>query len=272
MSSKDLTLSLSAHAATLSQKKWAGFFSLSLREIERFLTMKSMTVFPPLISTALYIIVFGFFMGRQIVDIHGFSYIMFILPGLLLMSVTMNAFMNASSILYMARYDQTIQDVLLSPLSYFQIVSAYTVSSIVRGVLVGVLVCVAGVLLVRMPIHSPAILLLFLMISAQVFGSFGIMIGLRAEHWEHIAIYINFVVTPLTFLGGVFYSVSLLPPWLKTLNLLNPMFYMVNGLRYGILGISEVSILGSFLITLLLGSTLLGITVYLFKIGYKLKT
>jgi ABC-2 type transport system permease protein len=251
--------------------QWRGFFALTQRETERFWTIKAMTVFPPIITTLLYIVVFGFSLGGHIESLHGFSYIQFILPGLVMMTVMMNSFMNCSSILFMARYDYTIQDVLLSPLSNTQMVLAYTLSGIARGMLVGSLVLLSGIVVLKMPVQSFGLTLLFMFLTCQVFSSFGIIVGLFSESWDNIMIFMNFLITPLIFLGGVFYSVDMLPAKWQLLNALNPVFYMVSGIRAGILGFQECTPLTALLLTLSVGTLLFSVSVYLFKIGFKLK-
>ncbi|HBQ20334.1 MAG TPA: ABC transporter [Deltaproteobacteria bacterium] len=251
---------------------WISLWTLIRREIARFMGMRNMTIFPQMISTALYIIIFGFSLGGRIKEIHGFHYIEFIFPGLVLMGVITSSYNNASNYLFMARYDTSIQDILLTPLSYLQMVFAFTIGSIIRGLIVGVLVLATGCILLKLPIYSMAATLIFLLLTSLIFASFGIITGLWAERWEDLALFINYIVTPLNFLGGIFYSIDMLPPWWRHLSLLNPIFYMVNGFRYGILGFNEIPLSISFALMSALSIFLFFWTVYLFKIGYKLKT
>ncbi len=251
---------------------WIPFLTLVRREISRFLLMKSMTIFPQLITAVLYIIIFGYSLGGRIREIQGYPYIEFIFPGLVLMAVILSSYNNASTALFVARYDSSIQDILLTPLSYVQMVMAFTVASVIRGFLVGFLVLIVGDLMLHIPLYSWALTLLFFALTTLVFSSFGIIIGLWAERWEDVGLFINYIVTPLIFLGGIFYSIDMLPAFGKTISLLNPIFYMVNGFRYGILGHQEFPILLTFTIILLMAISMFATAVYLFRVGYKLKT
>ena len=251
---------------------WIGFLSLVHREVARFMAYKSMTVFPPILTTILYIVVFGFSLGGRIQEIHTFSYIEFIIPGLVLMSVIMSAFNHSSGSIFMSKYDYSIQDVLLSPLSYFQMVMAFTLGGIIRGVLVGLLVLASGFILAHLTPHSISFTLLFLILTAQIFSSFGIWVGLWSERWDQQAFFMNFFLMPMIFLGGVFYAVNMLPPVWQFVNHLNPVYYMVSGIRYGMLNFQEVSPWTSLWIVLLSGFTLMSITIVLFRMGYKLKS
>ena len=251
---------------------WLSFGALLRREIARFMIINRQTIFPQIITTTLYILIFGFSLGSQIKHIQGFSYIEFILPGLVLMSVITSSYNNASTFLFSSRYDNSIQDVLLTPLSYFQMIVAFTLGSIIRGLIVGLLVLSTGVFLLKLKIFSIGIVFIFLILTSQIFVSFGLLIGLWADQWDDLWTFISYVVTPLIFLGGTFYSIQMLPyPW-KWISLFNPIFYMVNGFRYGIIGFHEVPLGLSLLILLALGGALFTFTVHLFKIGYKLKT
>lgn len=260
------------HQKRLPRAHWVAFFTLARREIARFFVLKSMTIFPQLITTILYIIIFGFSLSGRIKEIHGFSYIEFIFPGLVLMGVILNSYNNAANTLFVCRYDFSIQDLLLTPLSYFQIALAYTLSSMIRGLVVGIFVLLCGKLLLNIHFFSLSILILFSLSTTMIFSSFGIMIGLWAERWDDVGLFITYIVTPLIFLGGIFYSIDMLPIWWQKVSLFNPIFFMVNGFRYGILGFQEFSLITSLLTVLSLQIVLFGWTVYLFKIGYKLKT
>lgn len=251
---------------------WHAFFALTRREIQRFINFKSMTIFPQIVSTILYIVIFGFTLGGRITSIHGFRYIEFILPGLVLMALMMSSYSNGANFLFISRYDSSIQDVLLSPLSYFQMVLAYTLCSTIRGVLVGILVLICGMILLNLPLSSFLLSLYLLILTAQIFSSFGIIIGLWAERWDHIMLFLSYIVTPLSFLGGTFYSLDMLPSTWKIVNFLNPFYYMISSLRFGILGFEEFPMTYALLLLTCTGASLFIITVYLFKVGYKLKT
>ncbi len=247
------------------------FFTLLRRELRRFLSLPNQTIVPPILTTVLYILIFGFSLGDGIDRVQGHPYIVYIFPGLIMMGVINSGYSNSTTSLFIARYENFIQDLLVSPLSYAKMVSAYIIGAMTRGVLVGILTIGAGYFLIDAPFFNPFIMLIFMILTSATFGAFGVLVGLWAERWDNMAIFLNYLITPLVFLGGVFYDVKTLPsPW-KEISLFNPLFYMVDGFRYGMLGTSTVSpwASGGIVISLFfLGS---GIAFYLFKIGWKLR-
>lgn len=247
------------------------FYTLLRRELRRFLSLPNQTIIPPILMTILYILIFGFSLGDRIKPIQGHSYIVYILPGLIMMGVINSSYSNSTTSLFIARYENFIQDLLVSPLSYVKMVTAYILSSMTRGMIVGLLILGVSFFMLDVVIYSPALMLLYMILTSATFGAFGILVGLWAERWDNIAIFLNYLITPLVFLGGVFYSVKSLPsPW-REVSLFNPLFYMVDGFRYGMLGISYVSPLTSatVLLSLLIAGT--SLSMYLFKIGWKLR-
>lgn len=247
------------------------FVTLLRRELRRFLILPNQTIVPPILTAVLYIMIFGFSLGTRINTIQGHPYIVYILPGLIMMGVINSGYSNSTTSLFIARYENFIQDLLVSPLSYLKMVSAYILSSMTRGLIVGILTLAVSYVLLDVPLYAPVIMVSFLVLTAATFGAFGILVGLWAERWDHMAIFLNYLITPLVFLGGVFYDVQSLPsPWYQV-SLFNPLFYMVDGFRYGMLGTSTLSpwVSGSVLVALLfLGTSL---SLYLFKIGWKLR-
>lgn len=247
------------------------FLTLLRRELKRFMILPNQTIVPPILTAVLYIIIFGYSLGSRIEPIEDFSYIVYILPGLIMLGVINSSYANSTTSLFIARYEHFIQDLLVSPLSYVKMVGAYVLSSTTRGLIVGTLTLILSYLLVQVPLFSPLLMALYMILTAATFGAYGILVGLWAERWDNIALFQNYLITPLIFLGGVFYSVETLPsPW-KEISYFNPLFYMVDGFRYGMLGTSAVSpwISGSILMALLLAGTLS--SMYLFKIGWKLR-
>ncbi len=247
------------------------FFTLLRREMRRFLSLPNQTIFPPVLIAVLYILIFGYSIGSRIETIHGFPYIVFILPGLVMMGVVNSGYSNSTTSLFIARRENFIQDLLVSPLSYLKIVAAYILGATTRGVIVGLLTLTVAFFLIDLPVKYPLLMLLFLALTSGSFGSFGLLVGLWAERWDNIAIFLNYLVTPLIFLGGVFYSIQDLPqPW-RTVSLFNPLFYMVDGFRFSLLGVSEVSPLISFSILTTLFLIMTATAIHLFKIGWKLR-
>lgn len=219
----------------------------------------------------LYILIFGYSIGGSIREMQGHSYITYILPGLIMMGIINSGYQNSTTSLFIARYENFIQDLLVSPLSYLKIVVAYIIGATTRGVIVGTLSTMVGYLLIGVYAHSIPFIILFMVVTAATFGAFGILVGLWAERWDNIAIFLNYVITPLVFLGGVFYSVKTLPPTWQSVSMFNPIFYMVDGFRYGMLGTSDVSPYFSLTVTATLFVLLTSVAFYLFKIGWKLR-
>lgn len=246
------------------------FAALVNFEFYRFMRLIRQTVFPPILTTLLFILIFGFSLGERIREIHGFPYILYIIPGLAAMGVIGNAFSNTSSSIYMARFDQSIYSILAAPLKPVWIVSAMVIGGILRGFLIGAITLLVALLLLQHPPHSILHTLFYILNLTVIFGSWGIIGGLRAVTWDNLATTQNFILTPLIYLGGVFYSITLLPePW-RSISYFNPIFYLVDGLRYGVLGIHEVPLWHSFLFAITTMALLFGLCVYLFRIGYKL--
>lgn len=251
---------------------WIGFWTLTRREIGRFLTLWRQTVFPPILSALLYVLIFGEALGSRIREIDGWPYTEYILPGLAMMGVMTSAYANSSSSLFIAKHEEYINDVLIAPLSYWEVVLAYTIGAMVRGLLVGVLILAVGVAVTDLPILSWGMTAAFLIVVSALLSCAGLVMALWAESWDHVMLLLNFVITPLVFLGGVFYSIHMLPPFWRQLSMFNPVFYMINGLRYGVLGVADASPWASLALSAGLAIGLFAWTVYLFRIGYRLKS
>jgi len=247
-----------------------GFYTLIGREYYRFARLSKQTVFPPVLTTLLFVLIFGFSLGSKIREIHGFSYIVFILPGLAAMGVLTNSYANTSTSLYMTRLDRSIENILAAPLSSLMIVTAFVIGGLMRGVIIGVVTLLIAYLCVPMPFPHLGWSILVIVLSSITFSSLGILSALWAESWDHIATFTNFFITPFVYLGGVFYSVQMLPPFWHRVSLFNPIFYAVDALRWGTIGVGDLP----FWIPLsaLSAAALLsfGACVLLFKRGYKL--
>lgn len=247
-----------------------GFYTLIEREYYRFARLSKQTVFPPVLTTLLFVLIFGYSLGSRIREIHGFSYIVFILPGLAAMGVLTNSYANTSTSLYMARLDRSIENILASPLSSVQIVTAFVVGGLLRGVIIGTVTLLVASFCVSMPWPHAAASLLVILLSSVTFSSLGILSALWAESWDHIATFTNFVITPFVYLGGVFYSISMLPPFWHKVSLANPIFYAVDALRWATLGVGDVPLWISLSVLGLAAFCSFGACVLLFKRGYKL--
>jgi ABC-2 type transport system permease protein len=255
------------------RREWAvGFWTLTRREVSRFLSLWKQTVFPAVLSPLLYILIFGEALGARIRLIDGFPYTEYILPGLAMMGIITSSYSNSSSSLFMARHEGYIDDVLIAPMSYWEIVLAYTIGAMVRGLVVGALVLGVGLAFADLPMAHWVTALAFMVVVSALLSCAGLVMALWAESWDHVMVLLNFLITPLVFLGGVFYSIHMLPDFWRGVSLFNPIFYMVNGLRYGVLGVADASPWLSFLISVGLTVVLFGWTVHLFKVGYRLKS
>ncbi len=249
-----------------------GFATLLSREIKKFSKSLKQTIVAPVISSLLYIVVFGKFIGSQISEVNGFSYMEFLIPGVIMMSVITNSYFNSSLSILISKFFNNLTEVLTAPLSYFEMVLALTLGGIMRGLVVGVFTLLVSFLFIPIRMFDILVFGYFLFFVSLIFSSIGVMMGLWAETFDHLETFSSFVLTPLTFLGGVFYSINRLPDLLKTLSMFNPLLFMINGMRYGALGISDVNILFSMVLVFILGAILFGVNVWLFKRGYKIKT
>lgn len=233
--------------------------------------MFKQTIIPPLVSSFLYIFIFGLSLGRLIAGVEGVSYLQFLIPGLIMMYTIEGSYINTSSSLYIARWHNSIQEILVTPLSYIEMVTAILIGGVMRGMVVSLCIYVISLLFVQIPITHPILFLGMLTMVSAIFSTVGILAGLFAEEWEHLSIVSTFVITPLIFLGGVFHSVSMMPPSLRFVTLFNPIYYMVDGLRFATIGVHSAPVVGGLLLVVVLFVALFSFAVYLFKIGYKLR-
>jgi ABC-2 type transport system permease protein len=231
---------------------WIGLWTLITREVGRFFSVYRQTVLPGLISSGLYILVFGFTLERRIAEINGVPYTLFIFPGLLMMNTLMNATSNTSSSMLQMKLLQQLPDILTAPLSAMEISLAYIIGGTVRGTVNGILVMLLGVVLIDMPVHQPLATIGFIVMVSWAFASMGLVLGQLSDSWDQLAMMQNFFLTPLSFLGGVFYSVNMLPDWAQTLSFFNPIYYMINGIRFTILGIADSPPMTSFTMALIM--------------------
>jgi len=250
-----------------------GFQTLLRREILRFVRRPRNTFLPPMITNVLYFAVFGLVLGGRIDQIAGFDYIIFLLPGLIVLGTISNAFENASFSIFHGRWNEYIETVIISPLSNWMFVAAYIISSALRGIIVGSIIAVIGLVFVRLTdltitVAEPLYLAAFMIVISVLFAALGIIGGLWAKDFDYLTVMNQFILRPLVFFGGVFYSLDVLPGLYRTLSLLNPMVYMVNGVRYGFLSYSDVD--PTFALAVLTGFTAVVVLVdiWLFERGY----
>jgi len=248
-----------------------GLKTLWLKEIRRFLRVPGQTVLSPLISTTLYFLVFGYSMGSRVHTVKGVPYASFIVPGLIFLGVANNAFLNSSSSLFITKIQGTLVDLLVAPLGPAELLGGFIGGAMVRGLCVGVLTWGVATLFTPFTLAHPLTALAFLLLNAFVFAILGFLAALWAEKFEQINFFPTFVMLPLTFLGGVFYSIDDLPePW-RTVSHFNPMVYMVEGLRHGILGHSAFSPWIGVSALLAVGVIATALATVALRVGYKLK-
>lgn len=247
-----------------------GLYYFTRREIHRFMKVLSQTIFPPIISALLYIAIFQFVLGKDSSAGIG-DYLTFLIPGLVMMSVINNAYANSSSSLFISKFMHHFEHLLTMPLSYFELALGYVFGSFVRGVITGAGIIIATAFFVPFGIHSWLWLLFNMATASFIFGSFGVLIALRGETFDQLGMFSTFFLTPLTMLGGVFYSISVLPPLFRTLSMFNPIFYLVDGFRYSMIGIYDAPLWLGALINGSLSIGLFTLTVYLMKRGWRVK-
>ncbi len=221
---------------------WVAFKTIVTKEILRFGRIWVQTVLPPAIMMALYFVIFGKLIGSQIGDMEGFRYIDFIVPGLILMSVISNSYANVVSSFYSSKFQHNIEELLIAPLPNFIILAGYVAGGVARGVVVGVVVTLVSLFFTDLDIHSYAVTLTVFVLTSVLFAIAGFINAVYANSFDDISIVPTFVLTPLTYLGGVFYSISMLPEFWQRISLANPVLYMVNAFRYGLLGVSDISL------------------------------
>lgn len=244
-----------------------GFYTMLRKDTIRIFRIWTQTLLPPVITTSLYFAIFGGFIGSQVRPIDGFSYMQFIMPGLVMMTLITSAYMNTVSTFYFAKFIKNIEELLVSPMPSWVIVAGFISGGIVRAFLVGTLVLLTALFFTHVTIFNVFAIFAAAFFTALLFSLAGLVNGFFAKSFDAISIIPTFVLTPLTYLGGVFYSIELLPEPFRTLSLYNPILYMVNAFRYGFLGVSDVSPVLSFGVMIGLTLVFFFITLWLFVKG-----
>lgn len=248
-----------------------GFKALFYKEVLRFFKVAAQTITAPVLSSILYLLIFGHVLADRVEVFPGVGYTAFLVPGLVMMSVLQNAFANSSSSLIQSKITGNIVFVLLAPVSYLEFFSAYLLAAIVRGLIVGAGVFVITMWFVPLSFAAPWWIAVFALLGAAILGSMGIIAGIWADKYDHLATFQNFLIMPATFLSGVFYSIHSLPEFWQKVSHFNPFFYMVDGFRYGFFGQSDMNPWTSLIIVLLFFVFLAGSTIRMLKTGYKLR-
>ena len=251
---------------------WVGYKTIVRKEITRILRIWGQTIVPPAITMTLYFIIFGELIGRRIGEMGGFTYMQYIVPGLVIMSVITNSYGNMVSSFFGAKFGKHIEELLISPLPNWIILAGYVTGALMRGLMVGAAVMVVSLFFTRIEVQHPMVMLTVLLLTAIVFALAGMVNAIFAQKFDDIAIIPTFVLAPLTYLGGVFYSIALLPEFWQKVSVANPILYMVNGFRYGMLGVSDVSLVMSYSVILIAGAILFGLCLFLLNRGTGLRT
>ena len=251
---------------------WIGYKTIVRKEITRILRIWGQTIVPPAITMTLYFIIFGELIGARIGQMDGFSYMQYIVPGLVIMSVITNSYGNMVSSFFGAKLGKHIEELLISPLPNWVILAGYMTGALTRGLMVGAVVMMVSLLFTRIEVQHPFVMLSILFMTAMVFALAGIVNAIFAQKFDDIAIIPTFVLAPLTYLGGVFYSIALLPEFWQKVSVVNPILYMVNGFRYGMLGVSHVSLVTSYSVILIAGVVLFTVCLILLNRGTGLRT
>ena len=242
------------------------------KEVLRFSRIWKQTLIPPVITNILYFIIFGNLIGERIGEIESFSYTDFIFPGLLLMSVITHSYTNTVSSLYISKYHRYIEELLVSPIQNYTILAGFITGGVIRGLSVGVVVILAAQFFVTFTVHNILLMLIVIFLSSTLFSMCGFLNGLFANDWDDINVIPTFIMTPLTYLGGIFFSISMLPGIWQEIALINPILYLINALRFSMLGITDVSIMIAFSIILLFNIVLASLCLYFLNIGKGLRT
>lgn len=223
-------------------EKWTAFSTIVSREVRRFMRIWLQTLLPPAITMALYFIIFGSLIGSRIGTMAGFDYMQFIVPGLVMMAVITNAYSNVVSSFFSIKFQHSIEELLVAPVPNVIILAGFVAGGMLRGLMVGLIVTLLSLFFSDIHIHSILVMLVVILMTSLVFALGGFINAIYARTFDDISIVPTFVLAPLTYLGGVFYSIDLLPPFWQTVSMANPVVYMVNAFRYGFLGASDVSV------------------------------
>jgi ABC-2 type transport system permease protein len=252
---------------TLARTNAVGFQTIVLREFNRIIRIWGQTIVPPAITATLYFIIFGSLIGSRIGDMGGYTYIQYIAPGLIMMSVITNSYGNVVSSFFGAKFGKHIEELLVSPLPNWLIVCGYMAGGIARGLIVGSVVTIITLLFTNLHIYNIGIVISAVLLSSIVFSLAGMINAVFAKNFDQISFIPTFVLTPLTYLGGVFYTIKLLPEWAQGISHANPILYMVNAFRFGFLGVSDVNVGFSYAMMIGAAAVLFVSCVYLLNRG-----
>jgi len=258
-------------AINLNVVRWVGLKTIVIREYNRIIRIWGQTLVPSAVTAILYFVIFGSLIGQRVGTMGGFAYMQYIAPGLIMMSVITNSYANTVSSFFGAKYGKHVEEMLVSPMPNWIIVIGYVLGGLVRGLLVGGVVTIVSLLFAHLPIHHILILLAAVLLTSIVFSLGGFLNAVFAKNFDQVNWVPAFILTPLTYFGGVFYSVDLLPAWAQKLSYANPILHMVNAFRYGFLGVSDVDVGLAFALMLITAGVLFGVAVWLLNRGTGLR-
>ncbi|GAA5525994.1 inner membrane transport permease YadH [Microbulbifer aestuariivivens] len=250
---------------------WIAFSTIFRREVRRFTRIWPQTLVPPVITMSLYFVIFGSLIGRRIGEMGGFSYMEFVVPGLIMMAVITNSYSNVASSFYSAKFQRNIEELLVAPIPNWVIMAGYVLGGVARGLIVGFVVTIIALLFTALEVQHLALTIAIVFLAAVLFSLAGFINAIFANSFDDISIIPTFVLTPLTYLGGVFYSIELLSPFWQGLSKLNPVLYMVNAFRYGVLGVSDINVAWAFVGVLVFIALLSGWGLHLMSHGKRLR-
>jgi len=257
----------SAATVPTGQRRWVGFRTIVIREFSRIMRIWGQTLVPPAITATLYFVIFGSLIGRRIGEMGGVTYMQYIAPGLIMMSVITNSYGNVVSSFFGAKFGRHIEELLVSPLPNWLIVLGYVAGGVTRGLLVGLVVTLIALFFTQLNVQHLLAVLAAVLLTAVIFSLLGFVNAVFAKNFDQITFVPTFILTPMTYLGGVFYSITMLPDWAQHVSKANPILYMVNAFRFGFLGHSDVNLGASFALMFFAAAALFGSCVWLLEKG-----
>ncbi|MBD3619882.1 MAG: ABC transporter permease [Chromatiales bacterium] len=253
-------------------EQFTAFKTIVIKEVLRFSRIWVQTILPPVITTALYFVIFGNLIGSQIGDMDGYSYMDYIVPGLIMMAIITNSYANVVSSFYGHKFQHNIEELLVSPIPNYLILLGFITGGVARGLIVGAMVTIVALFFSDISVHNIGITLSIVVLTAVLFALAGFINGVYAKSFDDISIIPTFVLTPLTYLGGIFYSIKMLPEFWQAASLANPILYMINAFRYGILGTSDIPVMVSYGIVLAFIAALFWFSLHLLNRGYGIRS
>jgi len=253
-------------------QKFTAFRTILTKEVLRFARIWLQTVLPPMITTALYFIIFGNLIGPRIGEMDGFVYMDFIVPGLIMMSVITNSYANVVSSFYGSKFQRHIEEMLVAPVPNYVILTGFIGGGVARGLTCGIAVTLVSLFFTSLNVHNFWVMFSMILLTAILFSLAGFINAVYAKSFDDISIIPTFILTPLTYLGGIFYSINMLPEFWQKVSLANPILYMINAFRYGFLGISDIRLAASYAISIAFIALLYGFSILLLRRGYGIRT